>query len=162
MDISFSNGSNGSNDDNNGSGNNIINNESKNKILNENNNNSENVKHSSHNSNNNYCDLIDSDDNVSINSIAYDENDLYIRKAINEIRRITKQIQNIERNIKHFHGTVNDQEYTLIEDALIKLNTNLDAIESNGNDAIKGERKSAVLFVEHCLNLLDSKLKNNS
>lgn len=111
--------------------------------------------------NSNYCSFMNTDC-VSVNSIPFNTNDIYIQKAINDIKGIVKQTKNIQRNIEHFHGTVQDHEYLFLEDTLIKLNMKLDAIESNGNDTIKDERKSAVLFIEFCLKLLDSKLSNNN
>lgn len=109
----------------------------------------------------NYCSFLNPDC-VSVNSIPFNEDDVYVKKAINDIKTIVKQIQNIQKSIEHFHGTSNDQEYLFLEDTLIKLNMKLDAINSNGNDIIKDQRKSAVLFVDYCLKLLDSKLISNN
>lgn len=111
--------------------------------------------------NSDYCSMVGLD-KVSINSMPFADEDLYVKKAMNDIKIVLKQALAIKQNVEHFHGVINDPEYLFIEDALVKLNMKLDAIQSNGNETIKEERKNTVHLVENCLKMLDARTKQDN
>ncbi|XP_062903874.1 BAG family molecular chaperone regulator 5 [Mobula hypostoma] len=70
---------------------------------------------------------------------------------------VLSHLSEFQRQVLSFDGARTDKNYVRLEEMLTKQLLALDAVETQGNDGAKADRKQAVKFAQNILNYLDMK-----
>lgn len=76
-------------------------------------------------------------------------------KQISQIRR---EAQGLRIRVDSFSGKASDNEYRYLDEMLTSCILRLDNIDTGGIDEIRQARKSAVVEIQSCITILESKV----
>lgn len=79
-------------------------------------------------------------------------------KIFKEIESIRKDVEEIERQINNLEICELKSKQKKLEELLIQKTLALDRTETNGDHRIRERRRSAILYIQRCLSLMDSRL----
>jgi hypothetical protein len=78
------------------------------------------------------------------------------------INKILTDLQKYEIEVNKFNGTQEDKKYRYLDEMLTRCIIKLDNIETQGKEDVRKARKEAVLAVNKCISLLESKSKTQN
>jgi hypothetical protein len=81
---------------------------------------------------------------------------------LESINKILADLQKYEIEVNEFNGTQADKRYRYLDEMLTRCIIKLDNIETEGKEDVRKARKEAVLAVNKCIALLESKLKTEN
>ena len=71
-------------------------------------------------------------------------------------------VQELEEKVNKFEGEKDDQNYRQLDECLTSTLLTLDAIESDGDEDIRGQRKEIIEQIHHSLDKLETGTKDSS
>ena len=78
------------------------------------------------------------------------------------MHKITSSVHELEEKVLNFEGEKNDQEYRQLDECLTSSLLTLDAIDSDGDEGIRGQRKQIIERIHHSLDKLEAGTKDSS
>ena len=78
------------------------------------------------------------------------------------MHKITSSVHELEEKVLNFEGEKNDQEYKQLDEWLTSSLLTLDAIDSDGDEDIRGQRKEIIKRIHHSLDKLDAGTMDSS
>ncbi|CAG2111688.1 unnamed protein product [Medioppia subpectinata] len=81
---------------------------------------------------------------------------------LESIHNTLSDLKKYESEVNGFNGTANDKKYKYLDEMLTRCMIKLDTIETDGNEEVRKARKGAVIAVNKCITLLESKVFDNN
>ena len=77
------------------------------------------------------------------------------------VNEVNDELGNLREQVNVFEGAPGDKNYRFLDEMLTRLLIKLDNIESQGLDDVRSARKAAIVSVQECVNLLESKARKD-
>ena len=87
---------------------------------------------------------------------------LFSDRSRDKLNGIMNEVHDLVEKVNIFEGEKDDQEYKQLDECLTSTLLTLDAIESDGDEDIRGQRKEIIERINHSLDKLEAGTKDSS
>ena len=83
-------------------------------------------------------------------------------RSIDNLNEITTDVHELEEKVNNFEGGKNDKKYRELDERLTSSLLTVDAIDSDGDEGIRGQRKEIIERIHHSIDKLEDGTKDSS